>query len=435
MPKRALLINPWIYDFKAFDFWSKPLGLLYLASILRNAGWQIDYLDLLDRYHPILVNNIDKLPKVDEYGRGKFYAEEIPKPSIYQNYPRKYKRYGIPPHLFRKILVSLPKPDWIFITSIMTYWYLGTFDVIKILKEYFPDTPIVLGGIYPTLCFEHAQNHSNADYVIRGRAEQNLTPLLAEIKPIPFEQLPNPAFDLYSKLDYAVILTSLGCCFNCTYCAVPFLTPRFTFRSLSSVMQEIEYDLSLNITNLAFYDDALLANPNFESILDQIIKNKYKINLHSPNGLHPRFITQQLSDKMYTAGFKTIYLSLETIDFNIHRKIDNKVQIEEFIQAVQYLKKSGFNRTQLHAYLLIGLPEIDIESIRQSIDFLNEQGIISHLAEYSPIPFTQGYQKLFSTDSIDPLYHNNAIFPGVSQQTRDKLMAIKAYHSRLRHTS
>ncbi|MEO0074926.1 MAG: radical SAM protein, partial [candidate division WOR-3 bacterium] len=153
------------------------------------------------------------------------------------------------------------------------------------------------------------------------------------------------------------------------------------------------------------------------------------------NGLHPRFITQQLSDKMYTAGFKTIYLSLETIDFNIHRKIDNKVQIEEFIQAVQYLKKSGFNRTQLHAYLLIGLPEIDIESIRQSIDFLNEQGIISHLAEYSPIPFTQGYQKLFSTDSIDPLYHNNAIFPGVSQQTRDKLMAIKVYHSRLRHTS
>ena len=41
---QLLLINPWIYDFTAYDFWSKPLGLLYIASILRNIGYQIDYL-------------------------------------------------------------------------------------------------------------------------------------------------------------------------------------------------------------------------------------------------------------------------------------------------------------------------------------------------------------------------------------------------------
>ncbi|GAI31851.1 unnamed protein product, partial [marine sediment metagenome] len=36
-----LLINPWIYDFTAYDFWSKPLGLLYIASILREQGYEI----------------------------------------------------------------------------------------------------------------------------------------------------------------------------------------------------------------------------------------------------------------------------------------------------------------------------------------------------------------------------------------------------------
>ncbi len=31
---RVLLINPWIYDFAAYSFWSSPLGLLYVGSIL-----------------------------------------------------------------------------------------------------------------------------------------------------------------------------------------------------------------------------------------------------------------------------------------------------------------------------------------------------------------------------------------------------------------
>ena len=30
-----LLINPWITDFAAYNFWIKPLGLLYIASLLK----------------------------------------------------------------------------------------------------------------------------------------------------------------------------------------------------------------------------------------------------------------------------------------------------------------------------------------------------------------------------------------------------------------
>jgi len=30
--KRILLINPWIYDFAAYDLWVKPLGLLSLGG-------------------------------------------------------------------------------------------------------------------------------------------------------------------------------------------------------------------------------------------------------------------------------------------------------------------------------------------------------------------------------------------------------------------
>jgi len=48
-----LLINPWIYDFAAYDFWAKPLGFLYLAAILRKNGFAINYIDCLDSYSHI----------------------------------------------------------------------------------------------------------------------------------------------------------------------------------------------------------------------------------------------------------------------------------------------------------------------------------------------------------------------------------------------
>jgi hypothetical protein len=45
MGKKILLINPWIHDFAAYDFWLKPLGLLYLGGLLRQNGHQIHFID------------------------------------------------------------------------------------------------------------------------------------------------------------------------------------------------------------------------------------------------------------------------------------------------------------------------------------------------------------------------------------------------------
>ncbi|MDH3957783.1 MAG: cobalamin B12-binding domain-containing protein, partial [Desulfobacteraceae bacterium] len=42
-----LLINPWIHDFAAYDFWAKPMGLLILAALLRSQGVSVSYIDCL----------------------------------------------------------------------------------------------------------------------------------------------------------------------------------------------------------------------------------------------------------------------------------------------------------------------------------------------------------------------------------------------------
>ncbi len=88
-----LLINPWIYDFTAYDFWSKPLGLLYIASILRKQGYKVSHIDCMDRYNQeILKLQNRESPQNDELGRGSFYKEEIKKPEVLKNIPRRFSR-------------------------------------------------------------------------------------------------------------------------------------------------------------------------------------------------------------------------------------------------------------------------------------------------------------------------------------------------------
>ncbi len=165
-----LLINPWVYDFAAYDLWAKPLGLLYLAALLIKNRWTIAYIDCLDVHHPTLQTLGMKEPPRRPDHRGHFYREEIVKPSPLQNIPRRFYRFGLPPEAFRKTLAAVPTPRAALITSGMTYWYQGAHDVIKIVKEAFPQVPVILGGIYASLCAEHAKANSGRTSSAKGRA-------------------------------------------------------------------------------------------------------------------------------------------------------------------------------------------------------------------------------------------------------------------------
>ncbi len=65
-----LLINPWITDFAAYNFWIKPLGLLNIATSLRQNGYRISLIDCMDC-------NVKTKP----YGDGKLLKTTIPKPA------------------------------------------------------------------------------------------------------------------------------------------------------------------------------------------------------------------------------------------------------------------------------------------------------------------------------------------------------------------
>lgn len=424
--KYLLLINPWVYDFAAYDLWAKPLGLLSLASLLKKNGWSIHYIDCLDVYHPALKPLKAKRPQRRMDHRGHFYQEEVQKPSPLQGIPRRFYRFGLPPEAFSKVLQSLPTPRAVLVTSGMTYWYRGVHEVISVVKEAFPSAPVVLGGIYATLCAEHAEEQAGADFVIKGWGEIQILELLEGITGITpayrpdlddLDTLPSPAFDFYPHLDYSCVLTSRGCPFRCTYCASPLLSPRFVKRSPARVIAEIgRWVKEYGVEDIAFYDDALLVDSQFaRALLQGIGKRDVKVRFHTPNGLHAQGITEEVAHLMRQAGFATIRLGLETVSPERQRATGSKVSNEEFQSAVQNLQQAGYTPEEIGTYVLAGLPGQRREEVEETIRFVKGCGARPYLAEYSPIPGTPLWEEAVRHSPFDlrrePLFHNNTILP------------------------
>ncbi len=422
-PPEILLINPWIYDFAAYDFWAKPLGLLSIASLLRFHEYEVRYIDCLDRFHP-------KAPKADPYkrqGRGPYLKTPVKKPKGLENIPRTYSRYGIKPQWLKSDLSKLPGPDLILVTSLMTYWYPGIKETIKIVREIFPGVPVILGGIYATLCKDHAKKNMGADHVITGYSVSGLFDLIEDYTgfktdlkcdPDDMNIRPYPGLDMQRKTGYAPILTGSGCPFGCAYCASSFLNPVHMRRTPENVFNEIiHWRRKLNIRDFAFYDDALLMNAKSHIIplLKMIIKENIDVRFHTPNALHISRIDDFLASLMKKAGFVTIRLGLETAVFEERSSMDKKVTEEEFKKCVKSLLKAGFKNQEVGAYLLAGLPGQSLKSFETSIKLVKKTGITPIPAYYTPIPHTPLWEKAVKSSpydlEADPVFTNNAVFP------------------------
>jgi len=439
MAPSLILINPWIYDFAAYDLWSKPLGLLYLAGYLRACGFHIHLIDCLNPHHPALKNSV--LPR-RAYGTGKFHREKTLRPSALKHVPRPYSRYGLPRQLFVHALKEVEQPAAVLVTSLMTYWYPGVNEAIAAVREAHPRTPILLGGIYARLCHDHAIATSGADRVIQGLPLQDMSKILEELlhfgvagdkgPPHP-EELPVPAFDLLFGLDHVALLTSTGCPYRCEYCASRFLNPRFSARDPRQVVHEIlHWHRDHGIRDFAFYDDALLVGfeEHLGPMIEEIVRQNLGLRFHTPNALHVRELSPQTADLLWHAGFKTIRLGFETSDMALHQDLDRKVSEGDFEKAVRALLKAGFAKEQIGAYILAGLPGQTADSVMESVDVVNRAGAVPYLAEYSPIPHTPLWERAVASSPYDlasePLFHNNTLLPCWSDAQRREFTRVKA---------
>jgi hypothetical protein len=403
MVPRILLVNPPVYDFSAYDFWLKPYGLLRVAGFLRGRA-DLGLFDYLDRHHPSVKDQLH----VDRWGRGDFPRELAPTPRSLTPISRRFRRFGLARPLFQQFLQDHGPFDFALVQTVMTYWYMGVKEVLEDLRRFSPRTPIVLGGVYATLCPNHARS-LRADLVVEG---SHLEPMwhFLNVEPnlngLPF-------WECYDRLDVGILKLAYGCPFRCTYCSVPKVDPNFTAYPLDRSLAEVELLCRLGARNIAFYDDALLYRPDqiLRPFLRGVMERGLSVQFHTPNALNARFITSEIAEEMVEAGFRSFFLGFESSAYDWQRRTGGKVYSAELARAVRHLVEAGGGRDAITAYLIIGHPHAEHQQVEESMRFAHDLGIRLMLSEFSPIPGTPDGEKCREWIDLDePLCHNKTAF-------------------------
>ena len=405
----ALVVNPYVADFKLYDEWMHPLGLYFLIDILTANNIDVHYFNFLERPAEMPAK---------KYGTGRFNFVELPKPDCFREIKRKYKLYGCEKEHFFEYCSLLPKIDVIFISGMMTYWIDGVRETIRVIRERYPCMPVVGGGVAMQLMphFYH-QNipgihiydaslfPENGKVTVPGIAQTIIPPMIPSLR-TAFEIMKMP-------LLHGPALLTLGCPLSCSYCASRILQPRFKRRPLEVIKEEILFLIQNGIQDISFFDDALLVNSEKLLIpfLKWIIKQEYKIRFHTPNGLHLVHVTEELLYLMRDAGFTTLRFGYESGRMKHRIQTGGKVDYRILECKLKLLQKIPFPDTGI--YLMGGLPESSPDEMIDEMKFVGSFGVSVKPVFLSPVPGTalfNTYSTQFPILKTEPRSHNDTYF-------------------------
>ena len=402
--KTALLINPAVYDTQYWAEWSQPYGLLRIAALLKQYRYKhIDFYDFMEA-SPVSGDPTDAeckriVPK-HRIHSDQSYAEHDG--VTFKARPYVIEKDGQSLQLFKyhfgksweqferwakaKGLAKHP-PHEIYISSVMSYWWESTRDLIARLRRLMGRKPkIIIGGIYPSIAPEHAARYTGADIVVAGEVHE--------------------ANDLWTDLSvykkkptYAIITPSRGCPFNCHYCAAKQVNggiQKVRFRSVEDIYCEMQHKYErFGIRDFAFYADFLLIKyqENLMPLLRRIVDSKMPWRLYAPEGLDTRFLaqSQELCDLLKASRFQKIYLPVENVDDEILLSLNRRhVKLHHVIEAVTKIERAGFRirHMDVNGYCLYGMPKEDIKNVVETALFVSEVigSIIPML--FAPVPST-----------------------------------------------
>lgn len=399
---KILLINPPVYDFSAFDFWMKPYGLLKIARRLLNNGYEIEIFDFMHRQSHLIPEKFRK--DRDRWGRGKFPYEFVKKPDVLKSIPRKFKRYGVGKEQALRYLSQIKRPDYVLVTCPMTYWYLGVEEVIKMIRAFKWDCPILVGGRLT----EFAKNYINESFKniyflekveeLKTFVEVNTARIMDEVA----------VWEYYDILSYGVIRITEGCPFRCTYCS-----SGGNFRRLSEdvIAEELRLLKKKNVKNIAFYDDALLEGNYIKEIFEKYGDLLKDFTFHTPNALHSRKLLTNTCKFLKNNNFKNIYVGYEFGRDEVHKLTGGKTNIEITQRAIENLLTSGFFPDEVTLYVMCGHPLQTRETLLQDLNMAFSLKVRVMLSEFSPVPGTPDGDRTMEEFGIkDPLLTNNSCF-------------------------
>ena len=362
-----------------------PLGLCYLAGILRKDGHQVKILDA----NLLGFSQEEVLKKIKEETPGLIGlyattlgingAEELAK-KIKQSFAKITVVIG-GPHIsgYGKDTLICPHFDF----GIIGEGEISLSELVRCIENGGKDFSGLKGLVY-----------RKEGRIIQNEARE----LIADLDSLPFparDLLPDlkkyhPKKMFYNKLPLVHIFTSRGCPFQCTFCQTPF-GKKARFHSAEYVADEIELLVKkFGAKEIKINDDTFnLVEERVLKIFD-ILKKKginigWACNLRVDTVKSKRFFEEIKKRGCWLVGF-----GLESGNQKVLDVLKKKITLEQARQVTGWARESGL---KVQASFIIGNPTDTEETIRQTIDFARSLPLhYPSFAFMTPFPGTELWQ-------------------------------------------
>lgn len=383
---RVLLVYPGSPDiYHKVGFILPPLGLAYIASVLRNNNYAVEILDMkVSRKEPDFS---------------------------------KYDVVGISADAMR---------------------YKEGLRIAKSAKE--KGCTVIMGGPHPTFIDEDALKNG-IDFIVRGEGEETMLELLEVLKkrisphkvyplrdkslngvkgisfmnngeihrtpdrkPVTdLDSLPLPSRDILPMDSYRTLkmgkrsvtsmITSRGCPYGCTFCASSeFSGFSWRARRPERVVDEIEHIINnYGFDAIAFLDDNFTLNPRrVIAICDEIIKRKIDIYWWCFSRADILLRNEGMVRRMAEAGARYIFIGFESGRQEFLEGYKKRTKASEAKDVINLLRRYGIDT---HASFIIGGIDETKEMVRDTIRFAKE--LMPEAAQFSiltPYPGTKLFE-------------------------------------------
>lgn len=353
----VILINPPSLSVED-DRLEPPLGLLYIAAALKEQNRAtVEIYDMSgSKTEKEIANRINNIPFADIYG----------------------------------------------ITGMCTHFqYIDS--ITKWIRSRSPEAYIVTGGPNATAIPQETFSSLDVDVVVAGEGEdamcelvkayQKGTPITGIVKGVPkanIDNYQNPDRDLVDMSDYSrkllgfpsvSMLSSRGCAYRCIHCNSVLMgggSSGVRYRSISSILSEIESLTSMGYRHIRFNDDHFTGNPDLEDLLRAFIPLGIKFRIFARVG----DLTEKNCRLLKQAGCVHVTVGLESMNRQ------NLIALGKGAQAGSEMNTriAIDNGLTVRASFIVGLPFDSDNTIERDFSIAGQLGL-SEYELYSLIPY------------------------------------------------
>ena len=375
-----LLAGPFYFKYLPAYHDPPPLGLLSLAAVLLEAGYQVEIPDLdtplriAEDYQALALELLSREPG----------------------------------------LVGLS--GWAFS-------YHNSIRIAQHLKALRPDLPIIFGGPHASVVAEETLRcFPCVDAIVVGEGEPVITAVVEaltagrDLRAIPglcfrdkdgrvvstpgrnmvadLDTLPIPAYRLFRPRNVVPLETGRGCPFQCYFCSTSlFFARRHRLKSPGRIVAEIkELNSAYGLQSFAFTHDTFTLDRDRVFAFCGALRRE-NLDISWSCSTRPDQVDEETLRALASSGCQAVFFGVESGSRRMQRIIRKNLDLDAVVTAADQCLQYGITPT---CSFIIGFPEETEDDLRDTLSLymkLLEAGAEVQITVLSPAPDTELYAK------------------------------------------